>query len=151
MVSDCVCEICKPFLLTIRLPGGHGKDTKHGLPARSNVLATCLDHLDEAAQDHVLDRDDTGVVDDVLKRFEEVFLELESRKLLDLHELHRQLSQRVEGEVDDVGVGMTSNLVEVCAQYLPDVGPLETYTGHVVSTDLDELLQTVGARRLALA
>ena len=47
---------------------------------------------------------------DVLERSQEVFLEAEVGELALLDELHRQLSQRVDGEERDVLVRVTANL-----------------------------------------
>ena len=47
---------------------------------------------------------------DVLERSQEVFLEAEVGELSLLDELHRQLSQRVDGEEGDVLVRVTTNL-----------------------------------------
>ena len=82
----------------------------------------------------------------MLERLQEVFLELETRELFNLHELHGQLSQRIQGKIDDICVTVTSDFVEMSAQDLPDVSPFEADTGHVVAADLDELLQREEAR-----
>ncbi|KAK5633777.1 hypothetical protein RRF57_009491 [Xylaria bambusicola] len=43
---------------------------------------------------------------------------------------------------------MATNFVEMLAKYSPNIGPLEPYSGHIVVADLDNLLQTVRARRV---
>ena len=48
--------------------------------------------------------------DGVLKRPEEVLLELEVGQLLLLQEAHGELAQRIEGEEADVRVLVTANL-----------------------------------------
>ena len=42
-----------------------------------------------------------------------------------------------------MSVVVAAHIDEVLAQHLPDIGPLEAHTQHVVSRDLDQLLQTV--------
>ena len=118
--------------LTVWLPCSHGEDTKHGLPSRSNVVSPSLDHLDQTPQHHVLDGNLCGIAENVLKRFQKVLLKLEARELLNLHEPHRQLAERVESKVDDIGVVVAADLDEVGTKNLPNTRPLEAHTSHVV-------------------
>src|SRR5271170_6132669 len=46
---------------------------------------------------------------------------------------------------------MAADLIEVFAKDLPDFGPFDSYSSHVVVADLDEFLQAVRSWRFALS
>lgn len=75
----------------------------------------------------------------VLEWPEKVFLEPEIGKLALLNELGGQLPQGVHREERDVLPGAASNSVKMVAENLPDSGPLQPDTAHVVIRDLDYL------------
>uniref|UniRef100_A0A6B0V983 Putative secreted protein n=1 Tax=Ixodes ricinus TaxID=34613 RepID=A0A6B0V983_IXORI len=78
-----------------------GRQVEHAedvLPARLDVGRLGVDHLCHAAHHHVPDGGRPVALDDVLEGPQEVLLEPEVGKLALLNELHRQLSQGVEGE-----------------------------------------------------
>lgn len=77
----------------------------------------------------------------VFERLKEVLLELEVRKLFFLKEANGKLAQGIQSKVRDIFVGVATNLVEVLPKNLPDVGPLETDTIHVVVGDVNQLLK----------
>lgn len=63
-----------------------------------------------------------GVVDHrVLKRPEEILLELEMRELLLFQKAHSQLTEGVESEKSDMRVIMTTHLIEVLAKNIPEI------------------------------
>ena len=105
-----------------------------------------LDHLNEAPQSHVFDSNVVAVRHDVLEWLQEVLLELETGKFLDLHKAHRKLPKRVKGEEYNCCIIVTAYTVEVLTKYNPDISPFEAYSSHVIVTDLDKLLKTVCPR-----
>ena len=79
---------------------------------------------------------------DLLKRLEEVLLEVEASELFLDQELIRKLSEGVDGEDRNVEVLVRADMHEVLAQHLPDPGPHEPDSGHVEVSDLNQRLQT---------
>src|SRR5690606_17063403 len=123
---------------------------KHGLPTRPDVISTGLDHLYQTPKNHVLDCDSVAVRHDVLKWLQKVLLEFETRQLFDFHESHRQLPKGVQGKEHHGRVGLASDLVKMLAEDLPNLGPLDSHTRHVVVADFYDFLETVHAWRFAL-
>ena len=79
---------------------------------------------------------------DLLKRLEEVLLEVEASKLFLDQELIRKLSEGVDGEDRNVKVLVRADMHEVLTQHLPDPGPHEPDSGHVEVSYLNQCLQT---------
>ena len=88
---------------------------------------------------------------------EEVFLELEVRKFLFLEEPRCQLTKRVQCKRSHMRIVMTAHLqklrkrfgykivaaylIEVFSKDIPEIGPFETNSVHVIIRNFDQLLQ----------
>lgn len=101
-----------------------------------------MDHLRNAADNHVADGRRPIPLHNVLEGTKKIFLEAKVGKLALLDELHGQLAEGVDSEESHIFIAAGAHLVEVVAEHLPDARPLQTDTPHVVVRNLDDLLQT---------
>lgn len=72
---------------------------------------------------------------------EKVLLEPEVGELALLNKLCSQLPQRIHGEERDILPRTTSYPVEMVAKYLPDPGPLQSNTTHIIIRDFDNFCE----------
>ena len=83
---------------------------------------------------------------DLVERLQEVFLEIETSKLLFNQELISQLSERVNRKQSHHDIRMRSNFDEMLTQHLPDFGPHEPDSCHVQIGNKHKSLETELAR-----
>ena len=82
----------------------------------------------------------------LLKRLQEIFLEVETSKFFLDQEFICKLSERVNGKDGNVEVFVGTDMNKVFTQHLPDPSPHESDSCHVKVSDLNESLQTELAR-----
>ena len=101
-----------------------------------------MDHLGDATDDHIANGRRPIALHDVLKRSQKVLLKAEICKFAFLDKLHGELTQAIDGKEGHILIGACAHLVEMVAENLPNTGPLETDTTHVVVGNFDNFLQT---------
>lgn len=75
----------------------------------------------------------------MLERPEKVFLEPKIGKFSLFDELRGQLPQRIHREERDILPRTATDSVEMIAENLPNSGPLQSYTTHIIIRNLDYL------------
>ena len=123
--------------------GSQREDVDNDAPARLDVSRLGAANISDAHDDVLLDVCSRRQVvkHDLLKRHQEVFLEVEASKFILDEELVGKLSKGVNSKDGNVEVLMRADMNKVLAEHLPDSGPDKPDTSHIEVCDFNEGLQ----------
>lgn len=123
--------------------GSQSEDVNDDAPARLDVGSLGAADISDAHDDVLFDVCSCRqiVKHDLLKRHQEVFLEVKAREFILDEELVGKLSQRVNSKDCNVEVLMWSYMDEMLAKHLPNSGPDKPDAGHIKVCDFYKSLQ----------